>query len=88
MKCKIFIGPWYETQDAFNQWAKGKALTKEVLIHTIPVLNSHPRHETKIIIAVYHPEDPFWDKTETESPITIPAQRTPSVVSPAEAVAQ
>jgi len=88
MKCKIFIGTWYEAQDAFNNWAKGKALTKEVLIHEHVWYKGLDYKEPCLMIIVYHPEDPQWDKTETESPITIPAQRTPSVVSPAEAVAQ
>jgi hypothetical protein len=66
MKCKIFIGRWYEAQDAFNQWAKGKALTREVLIHTLhvtPMDGSIPAH---IAIVVYHPEDPQYDKTEQQ----------------------
>jgi len=64
MKCKIFIGTWYEAQDAFNQWAKGKALTREVLIHTIPLSNEPWEKYDDIAIVVYHPEDPQWDKTE------------------------
>jgi hypothetical protein len=66
MKCKIFIGKWYEAQDAFNAWAKGKALTREVLIHTIPLSKEPALIDSWIAIVVYHPEDPQWDKTEPE----------------------
>jgi len=64
MKCEIFIGEYYEAQDAFNKWAKGKALTRDVLIHTVFVGYPHGCMSPHIAIIVYHPEDPFWDATE------------------------
>lgn len=64
MKCKIFTGTWYEAQDAFNAWAKGKALSREVLIHTVAIRNDNIYQDGRIVIVVYHPEDPSWDKTE------------------------
>ena len=66
MKCKIFIGKWYEAQDAFNAWAKGKALTRDVLIHTICIGNENVYTDGRIAIIVYHPDDPFWDATPQE----------------------
>jgi len=64
MKCKIFIGVWYDVQDAFNKWAKGKALSRDVLIHE-QVMHTHDTAGNTIMaIIVYHPEDPQWDKTE------------------------
>ena len=75
MKLKIFIGPWYETQDAFNQWAKGKALTKEVLIHTHIFNNTAISNNMWAAIVVIHPEDPQWDRTETP-------QKTPIIDVP------
>ena len=67
MKCKIFIGKWYDAQDSFNAWAKGKALTREVLIHTIPLSKEPTLIDSWIAIVVYHPEDPQWDKTEPQA---------------------
>jgi len=78
MKCKIFFGVWYEAQDAFNAWAEGKALTRDVLIHTISILNSHPQHETKIAIIVYHPEGAIWDSTKSKPIQRIQPQTTES----------
>jgi 2-C-methyl-D-erythritol 4-phosphate cytidylyltransferase len=63
MKCKIFSGEWYKAQDAFNAWAKGKSLTRDVLIHTISLAPTVERAYDKIAIVVYHPDDPSWDKT-------------------------
>jgi len=64
MKCKMFVGTWFEVQDAFNNWAKGKALSRDVLIHE-QVMHSHDTQGNTIMaIIVYHPEDPYWDKTE------------------------
>jgi len=67
MKCKVFYGRWDEAMDTFNEWAKGKALTKDVIIHT----NAHIEVKdgntfTYLAITVYHPEDPLWDKVQTE----------------------
>ena len=64
MKCKIFTGEWYDAQDAFNKWAKGKALTRDVVIHTVFVGFPQACMSPHIAIIVYHPEDPQWDKTE------------------------
>ena len=65
MKCKIFFGLWYEAQDAFNAWAKGKALTRDVLIHEQLMWTAGEPKTPCLLIIVYHPEDPQWDTTET-----------------------
>lgn len=88
MKCKIFVGLWYEVQDMFNQWAKGKALTREVIIHTLPNLSKLAVVDAEIIIVVYHPDDPFWDKTETQPIPTIQPKTTPSTRMEREVTAQ
>ena len=75
MKCKIFIGTWYEAQDAFNNWAKGKALTKEVLIHEQIFKRGQEPSDICLIIIVYHPEDEHWDKTEKT--LTAPVHDVP-----------
>jgi hypothetical protein len=75
MKCKIFVGIWYEAQDAFNQWAKGKALTRDVLIHTICIGKENIYTDGRIAIIVYHPEDPYWD--ETPKQLTVPIHDVP-----------
>jgi len=63
MKCEVFIGPWNQVMDAFNKWAKGKLLTKEVVIHTNALaVYKAGEYSGYICITVYHPEDPFWDK--------------------------
>ena len=67
MKCKVFCDKnVFTTIDAFNTWAKGKALTREVIIHTLYVPATATLSDT-LCIVVYHPEDPQWDKTETKA---------------------
>lgn len=65
MKCKIFHGLVHTVEDAFNEWAKGKALTKGCLIGTVsfPASVTHP--EGGIAILVFHPEDPEYGKTDS-----------------------
>lgn len=60
MKAKIF----YDVE-SFNRWAKGKALTKDVIIHTV-AWQRESVSDSGFAIIVYHPEDPFWDKTGSE----------------------
>jgi len=75
MKIKVFIGEWYEAQDAFNKWAKGKALTKEVIIHThIEAFYELGKYAPKMTITVIHPEDPFWDATQTAPVQPVPSE--------------
>jgi hypothetical protein len=71
MKCKIFVGRRYEVQDLFNAWAKGKALTKDVIIHTIHTNVIYHEGETQIAIIVYHPEDPQWDTTPPKPAVPV-----------------
>jgi len=60
MKAKIF----YSIEE-FNKWAKGKALTKDIIIHTIVWARQHG-DDSGFAIVVYHPEDPIYDQTEPE----------------------
>jgi hypothetical protein len=67
MKMKVFGGRWYEAVDCFNRWAKGKALTKDVIIHTHYFnVKGEDSPEPYLSIIVIHPEDPFWDATQAE----------------------
>jgi len=75
MKAKIFCGVWYKALDAFNKWAKGKALTKEILIHTHVYGTEAHMKEHMLDIIVIHPEDPQYDKTEPH--ITAPLHTKP-----------
>lgn len=75
MKCKIFIGQWHEAQDAFNKWAKGKKLGKDVIIHEQTILSDEVPFIDRLAIIVYHPDDPFWDKTEPQ--LTAPVHQEP-----------
>jgi len=68
MKMKVFTGEWYEAMDAFNNWAKGKLLNRDVLIQThdgYVLTGAGYKHFLTII--VIHPEDPFWDKTQADT---------------------
>jgi len=80
MKCTIFVGRWYDAQYAFNQWAKGKDLTREVIIHTVHTNVMYQTGETQLLIVVYHPDTPEWNRTETKTTAyteveTVPKER-------------
>ena len=63
MRCKVFYGTWYEAKDAFNKWAKGKALAKDVIIHThAPIVFTGPGEDESLMIVVFHPEGEPWEK--------------------------
>ena len=63
MKCTIFIGEWYDVIEAFNDWAKGKALTREVIIQSHATHDQEHRYETQFAIFVFHPDDYHWNST-------------------------
>jgi len=50
-------------QDAFNTWAKGKALTREVIIHTHVTFNPQHFFAEQAAIVVFHPEGEPWERT-------------------------
>ena len=76
MKMKVFTGTIYEAVEAFNKWAKGKVLTRDVIIHTHVQFSDGENLITDYAdIIVVHPEDPQWDKTETP-------QKTPIIDVP------
>jgi len=64
MKCKIFWGCVAEAQDAFNKWAKGKSLTREVIIHEQITRGSREEGTVQLVIIVYHPDTPEWNATK------------------------
>jgi len=63
MKCKVFKGDWYDVQDAFNKWAKGKQLNREVLIHSYTYYNYVKSMLEQLMIVVIYPEGKEWDAT-------------------------
>ena len=66
MQCKVFSGHnVFETIDKFNYWAKGRQLTREVIIHTLH-LSKHEDGSENIAIVVYCPEGKEWDTTVAE----------------------
>lgn len=73
MKCKLFWGTPTEAQDAFNKWAEGKAIMRDVIIHTVPFIEGTAVLKAQVVIAVYHPETPYWDSTKSK-----PIQRVQS----------
>ena len=66
MKMKVFEGIWYEAMDAFNKWAKGKQLNRDVIIQTHLSYDIHMELKPRLTIIVIHPEDPVWDSTQGE----------------------
>jgi hypothetical protein len=56
VKVKIFYGTLESVQKAFNQWAKGKALTRNIIIHSA----AFPAYGGDVMdlfaIFVYYPE--------------------------------
>lgn len=78
MKCKIFFGEWYEAQDAFNEWAKGKTLDRTVIIHEqVYCIEDSVKH-TRLMIIVYHPEGAIWDSTKSKPIQRVQPQTTES----------
>jgi len=66
MKCKIFWGCVAEAQDAFNKWAEGKALSRDVIIHELVIRQASDLERASIAIVVYHPEGAVWDSTKSK----------------------
>ena len=63
MKCLSFHGRWYEAQNAYNKWAEGKPLTKDVIIHSHAVVNtSNDQIDIGLLITVFFDEQlhPAW----------------------------
>jgi len=63
MKVKIFYGKPEKVQKEFNEWAKGKALSRNIIIHTVPFPAYTQGMEDWIAIVVYYPE---WIEEEKE----------------------
>jgi len=69
LRCKVFYGARNEAKEAFNKWAKGKALAKDVIIHTHVTVEPYKKAEIPwLVIVVFYPEGSHWEK-EKESPI-------------------
>lgn len=70
MKCRIFWGCVKEAQDQFNEWAKGKSLTREVIIHTQVIERIVSCEETSpsLLIIVFHPEGQQWESAKPIQP--------------------
>jgi hypothetical protein len=71
MKCKIFYDEAFVAQDLFNKWAKGKALAKDVIIHTQVTerIESCETTSPRLLIIVFHPEGQQWDATHLTAPV-------------------
>ena len=63
MKVKIFYGHPEDVEKKFNEWAKGKALTRNVIIHTIPFPAPAEGVSDYMAIVIYHPEG-LWPEEE------------------------
>jgi hypothetical protein len=63
MQVTIFDGSMKEVERRFNEWAKGKALTREVIIQShLSTYIDHPE-AVYMTILVFHPNDDHWNKT-------------------------
>jgi len=59
MQCTIFYGQKDDVEEEFNEWGKGKTLSKDIIIHTFAhASGTHNRN--LVLIAIYYPDD--WDK--------------------------
>ena len=56
MKVKIFYGHPENVEKQFNEWAKGKALSRNIIIHTVAIPMPEISSYGYIAIAVYYPE--------------------------------
>jgi len=63
MKVKIFYGTIKSVTEAFNRWAKGKALTKNIIIHSVAFPAPSEGTTDLFAIFVYYPE---WIEEEKE----------------------
>jgi len=79
MKCKVFKGAWYDVQEAFNKWAKGKVLTRDIIIHTQVAERIEGCDTTSptLIIVAFYPEGSKWDE-EPEAIPSVPQHDYPS----------
>ena len=75
MKCKLFIG--LSPVSDFNAWAKGKLLSKDIIIHTVSILVPPSKPYSNVAIVVYYREGSSWD-TEPEEKLTAPIHMTPT----------
>lgn len=70
MICLMFSGVTaYNCIDAYNKWARGKPLARDVIIHTL-VLQPHGEFGGSLVIAVYFDEvqHPEWvGKNDTKA---------------------
>ena len=63
MRCNVFWGCVAEAKDAFNEWAKGKALAKDVIVHSHTVMRGDKSDApVELIIVVFHPEGDYWEE--------------------------
>ena len=63
MKVKIFYGHPENVEKQFNEWAKGKALSRNIIIHTVAYPSPTDRASDFIAIVVYYPE---WIEEQKE----------------------
>ncbi len=61
MKVKIFYDEPAVAEAEFNKWAKGKALARDVIIHTTTAPAQAAGDMEYIFIVVYYPEGSQFD---------------------------
>jgi len=66
MKVKIFYGLAKDVEKQFNEWAKGKALSRNVIIHTSYSEGAMQGMQGCVVIAVYYPEGSQFDTEEKQ----------------------
>lgn len=63
MKMKVFIGKWDAVMNAFNKWAKGKKLSRDVIVHTHVQFSTPEIPFDYVAVVVFHPDETEWDST-------------------------
>jgi len=56
IQCKISCGEKYAVEERFNEWAKSKELSKDVIIHTFAHASGKYAAKGLVLIAIYYPE--------------------------------
>ena len=75
MRCKSFRG--LLAQASFNNWAKGKILDRDVIIHSLLEPPEGGVPVSTIAIIVYYREGSSWDKDPSEPVLTAPVHTEP-----------
>ena len=77
MQLRIFTGTLEQARTNFNEWAKGKSLTRDIIIHEQMIKSVMPGDLSSVAIFVYYAEGSGWDtpKSQPIPPVQSEADR-------------